>query len=70
MVGTVSAIAVAIAPVTKMEILMTHMISCSEACAKEKERNRLVAWAEPSRADLQLLSYYKNWHFVYNGAFD
>lgn len=23
--------AVAIAPVTKMEILMTHMISCSEA---------------------------------------
>ena len=43
MVGTVSAIAVAIAPVTKMEILMTHMISCSEACAKEKERNRLVA---------------------------
>lgn len=34
MVGTVSAIAVAMAPVTKMEIRMTHMISCSEACKK------------------------------------
>ena len=42
MVGTVSAIAVAIAPVTKMEILMTHMISCSEACEKEKSFNRML----------------------------
>ena len=32
MVGTVKAITVAIAPVIKMDILMTHMISCSEAC--------------------------------------
>lgn len=31
MVGTVNAIAVAMAPVTKMETLMTHMISCSDA---------------------------------------
>ncbi len=31
MVWTVSAMVVAMAPVTKMEILMTHMISCSDA---------------------------------------
>ena len=37
MVGTVSAMAVAMAPVTKMEILMTHMISCSEAYAEKDE---------------------------------
>ena len=41
MVGMVSAMAVAMAPTTKMEIRITHMISFSEAPCLKKRRNRM-----------------------------
>lgn len=42
MVGTVRAIAVAMAPVTKMETRMTHMISCSDACERDQRTASVI----------------------------